>query len=123
MEQTFEFVLADETTEDHEDAVAKRFEPAQGTGSFRTSSQDGKTDTIILQHEPLNGICPEYKHDVELSAIWELATGGVEETTTFQVILPALHSGGTNTTEAADGTLAIEDSTGKFSVTASGPTT
>lgn len=151
MEQTFEFVLADETTEDHEDAVAKRFEPAQGTGSFRTSSQDGKTvytttfqaqdaqalasqlndyleekgvtDTISLQHDPLNGIWPEYNLDVDLSAIWELATGGVEETTTFQVILPALHSGGTNTTEAADGTLAIEDSTGKFSVTASGPTT
>lgn len=150
MEQTFEFVLADETTEDHEEAVAKRFEPAQGTGSFRTSSQDGKTvytttfqaqdaqalasqlndyleekgvtDTISLQHDPLNGIWSEYNLDVDLSAIWELATGGVEETTTFQVILPALHSGGANTTEAADGTIAIEDSTGKFSVTASGPT-
>lgn len=150
MEQTFEFVLADETAEDHEDAVAKRFEPAQGTGSFRTSSQDGKTvytttfkaqdaqalasqlndyleekdvtDTISLQHDPLKGIWPEYNLDADLSAIWELATGGVEESATFQVILPALHSGGTNTAEAADGTIAIEDSTGKFTVMASGPT-
>lgn len=150
MEQTFEFVLADETAEDHEDAVAKRFEPAQGTGSFRTSSQDGKTvytttfkaqdaqalasqlndyleekdvtDTISLQHDPLKGIWPEYNLDADLSAIWELATGGVEESATFQVILPALHSGGTNTAEAADGTIAIEDSTGKFTVVASGPT-
>lgn len=150
MEQTFEFVIANETLEDHEEAVADRFEPTQGTGSFHTSRQDDKTvytttfqaqdaealvktlneyldekgitETVELQHDPLTGIWPQYNLNVDLSAIWELATGGVEEAATFQVELPALHSGETNTAESSTGTIVVAESAGNFHVAASGPT-
>lgn len=150
MEQRFEFVLTDETTDDHEDAVAERFAPGPGSGSFRSSSQNGSTvytttfqaqdaqelsnhlnkyleekgvsDTITLRHDPLNGIWAEYNLDADLSAIWELATGGVEDAATFQVVLPTMHTGGTPTTDSSNQTIALEDSSGTFTVTANGPT-
>ncbi|WP_169558777.1 hypothetical protein [Yaniella halotolerans] len=150
MEQTFEFVLTDQTTEEHEDAIAERFEPPQGSGSFRSSSQDGSTvyttsfkaqdaqalagqvntyleekgvsDSITLRHDPLVGIWADYNLDVDLSAIWGLARGGVEESATFHVVLPTMHSGGTMSGDLTDQTVTVEDSSGTFTVAASGPT-
>lgn len=150
MEQTFEFVLTDETTEEHKEAVAERFEPAQGSGSFRSSSQNRSTvytttfqgqdaqalteqlniyleekdvsDTMTLRHDALTGLWTEYNLDADLSAIWELATGGVEESATFQVVLPTMHSGGATSADSTSRTVAVEDSSGTFTVTASGPT-
>lgn len=151
MEQSFEFVIANATLEDHEEAVAYRFEPAHGTGSFHSARQDDKTvytttfqaqnaealatkinaylyekgitETVELQHDQLTGVWPQYNLNIDLSAIWELATGGVEDAATFRVELPALHSGTTNTAESTAGTIVVEESTGNFDVAASGPTT
>lgn len=150
LEQTFEFVMSNETLADHEEAVAERFEPASGTASFETARRDGKTvyttsfqaqdaesltnqlneyleekgitETVKLQHDPLTGLWSQYNLDVELSAIWELATGGVEDNATFQVELPPLHAGESSSADSSDGIIVIDETTGNFTVTASGPT-
>lgn len=150
MAQSFEFVIADETLEGHEEAVAERFEPADGLAAFDTVTRDGKTiyttsfqadnaaelaeqlnayledkgitETVEVHHEPLTGLWAHYDLNMNLSALWELVTGGVEDTATFQVDLPILHSGTNNGVDSSGGTIVLEESSGNFSVTASGPT-
>lgn len=151
MAQTFEFVVSDQTLNGHEDAVAQLFEPSEKGGSFDINNQGdntiytvefnaqdadtlsreinnyledkGITETVSLRHEPLNGIWANYDLDVDLTAIWALATGGVEDTATFQVELPPMHSGTSENTTSSDGTIVLEESTGDFNVQGSGPTT
>lgn len=151
MSQSFEFVITDATFEEHEQAVADRFEPAEGTGSFTTSQENGKTvytatfeaedatalanqlgdyfedkgvsETVELHHDPLTGLWAQYDLNVDLSAIWNLATGGVENAAAFQIELPPMHSGESGTTESTGGTLVLDESSGQFRVAASGPTT
>lgn len=151
MEQSFEFVVDNETLEANEEAIAQLFEPEGSSGTLNRSSRDGKTifaitfdaadsdtlvneingfledkgitETVTLAHEPLSGIWADYAFDIDLSAIWELATGGVEDTATFQVELPPMHSGESQSAETSGNTLITEDSSGSVSMNASGPST
>ncbi|OAV60832.1 hypothetical protein A6F49_10090 [Enteractinococcus helveticum] len=150
MEQTFEFVVDNATVEGHEDTVTDRFSPPPNTGSFHTAVEGDKTvyattfraqsaheltqmiNTYLqdkgvetpasIDHGPITGIWASYDLRVDLSPIWEVVTGGVEETTTFRVQLPAMHSGHSGEDESNERTIAIQDSTGTFMIQANGPT-
>ena len=150
MEQTFEFVVDNATLEGHEDAVTDRFSPPPNSGSFRTAVEGDKTvytttfqaqnarelteviNTYLqdkgvetpasIDHEPITGIWAAYDVRVDLSPIWEVVTGGVEERTTFSVELPTMHSGHSDDAESNERTITIEDSTGTFLIHANGPT-
>lgn len=150
MEQRFEFTVDNETLEGHEDSVAQLFEPADGSGTFETTTQGSTTrytvaleaqdaesleanlnryfadkgveESVTINHAPLTGIWANYDLEIDLSAIWELASGGVEETATFQVELPPMHSGSGDNATASNGTVSFHESTGTFNVNAHGPT-
>lgn len=150
MSQTFEFVVDNEAQEGHENLVAERFAPPEGTGSFSTSSRDATTvysvnfeaedatelsallnqyfaakdinQEVTVRHAPITGFWPSYDLHVDLSPIWELTTGEVEGPATFRVELPAMHSGDTESSAEAGRTVIPEDSSGRFTITASGPT-
>lgn len=150
MIQTFEFVVDNKTLDGHEDAITDLFEPSQDSGSLTTESEGGKTiytttfhasdaqaltrdlngyledkgitETVSMEHEPLTGIWANYALDIDLEAVWALATGGVDEAATFQVELPQLHSGTAGSATSSGGTIILEESTGNFSVHGSGPT-
>lgn len=150
MEQSFEFVVDNAAQEGHEDTVAERFAPPPNTGSFHTATQGSMTvytttfqaenaheltnminayledkgvDTLAsIEHEPLTGIWSSYELQVDLSPIWEVATGGVADTTVFSVELPAMHSGHTDDAESNERVIVMADSAGTFTVEANGPT-
>ncbi|GAA2040813.1 hypothetical protein GCM10009720_21540 [Yaniella flava] len=150
MVQTFEFVVSQETLDGHEDTIAELFAPPKGVGSIDTTNraettvfttsiqgadaQDlarklntyfedkGITNDVSVTHDPLSGIWPRYDIQIDLSPIWEIATGGVEDTSTFQVDLPPMHSGESENATSSDGTVVMTDSSGTLQVSASGPT-
>jgi hypothetical protein len=150
MVQSLEFVVDNQTQEGHEELVEKRFAPPEDTGSYDTTSRNGATvytvrfeadnaqeltsninkylaskdidGQVSLAHGPLTGMWASYDLEVDLSPIWELATGGVEGAAVFEVVLPALHTGQTDAGDEAGRTIVIDDPSGNFSVTASGPT-
>ncbi|NWN88984.1 MAG: hypothetical protein HLX51_10695 [Micrococcaceae bacterium] len=151
MAQTFEFVVAQETLDGHEDTIVELFAPPEGVGSIETTVRDettvftttiqganaqdlasklnayledkGITDSVSVSHDSLNGIWPQYDLHIDLSPIWELATGGVKDTATFQVELPPMHSGESESATSSGGTVVMADSSGTLHVSASGPTT
>ena len=150
MTQTFEFVVDNGTQQGHEDVVAERFAPPEGTGSFDTTVRETTTvytaifeapdaeeltsqlnryltakdidGQITLGHDTLTGLWADYDLHIDLSPIWELATGGVEGTALFEVVLPSMHSGDSDTSVEPGRTVVIDDPTGVFTVAASGPT-
>ena len=150
MEQTFEFVVDNATVEGHEETVTARFAPPPNTGSFHSAVESDKTvytttfqaqnaqglttmlndylkdkgveAAALIDHEPINGIWADYDVRVDISPIWDVVSGGVEETATFSVQLPAMHSGHTQESASNERTVLIEDSTGRFTIHANGPT-
>ncbi len=150
MGQTFEFVVDNATVEGHEDTVSDRFSPPPNTGSFHTAVEGNRTiytttfraqsahdltkminvylqdkgveTPVSIEHEPITSIWASYDLHVNLSPIWEVVTGGVEEMATFRVQLPAMHSGHTRDNESNQRTIAVQDSTGTFTIHANGPT-
>lgn len=150
MVQDFEFVVDNQTLEGHEEAVADRFAPPEGLGSYETTVHDATTiyrlnfeatdaaalvsvlneyleakevdETIMLRHDPLTGLWASYDFEADLSAVWELATGGVEGAASFEVVLPAMHSGESTPEGTSGRTLVIDEADGNLSITASGPT-
>lgn len=150
MSQRFEFVVDNQTQEGHEEVVAERFAPPEGAGSYETTVQDSTTfytvtfeaadaaeltsqlnqyldakdvtDEILIDHGPLTGLWATYELQADLSGLWELATGGVEGAALFEVTLPILHSGATETADESGRTVVIDDTSGVFTVAASGPT-
>ena len=150
MVQRIEYVVDNETQQGHEDAVADRFAPPAGTGSFDTTVRDATTlytvtfeaddaaeltallneylaakdidEQITISHGPLTGLWASYDVQADLSAVWELATGGVEGAAIFQIVLPAMHSGEADNAIESGRTVVIDDADGNFLVTASGPT-
>lgn len=150
MTQTFEFVVDNATQQGHEDVVAERFVPPEGTGSFDTTVRETTTvytasfeapdaaaltsqlnqyltaksieGQVTLEHDTLTGLWADYDLHVDLSPIWELATGGVEGTALFEAQLPIMHAGDADTSVESGRTVVIDDTTGVFTVTASGPT-
>lgn len=150
MVHSFEYVVDNETQQGHEDAVADRFAPPAGAGSFDTTVRDATTlytvtfeaddaaelttllneylaakdidEQISLSHGSLSGMWASYDVQADLSAVWELATGGVEGTAIFEVVLPAMHSGEAENAIDSGRTVVIDDADGNFLVSASGPT-
>ncbi|GAA4110462.1 hypothetical protein FB556_1518 [Enteractinococcus coprophilus] len=150
MTQTFEFVVDNATIEGHEATVAARFSPPPNTGSFHSAVEGDKTvytttfqaqnahglTTMLndylqdkgiaapatIDHDAIIGIWANYDLRVDISPIWEVVTGGVEDATTFSVQLPAMHTGHTQDSESNERTVLIEDSTGSFIIYANGPT-
>lgn len=150
MVHRFEYVVDNETQQGHEDAVADRFAPPANTGSFNTTVRDATTlytvtfeannaaelttllndylaakdidEQITLNHGSLTGLWASYEVQADLSAVWELATGGVEGAAVFEIVLPAMHSGEAENAIESGRTVVIDDPDGHFLVTASGPT-
>lgn len=150
LQQRFEFVVDNKTQQGHEESVAELFKPPENIGSFHSTVQDAKTiytttfreqtaedltnainsylkskdieETASIGLDPRRGFWPSYDLQVDLSPIWELAPGRVEERATFEVELPPLHSGDSDAVKASGQNLTMEDSTGTFVVSASGPT-
>lgn len=150
MNQTFEFVVDNQMQEGHEEVIEERFAPPEGLGSFDATSQESTTvytvsfeadnadelttvlkdylaskdveDQIALKHDPLTGLWASYDLQADLSAVWELATGGVEGAAIFEVTLPVMHSGESATGAETGRTVVIDEPSGTFTVTASGPT-
>jgi|GEM_PF-2026457 len=150
MEQTFEFAVDNETQHGHEDTVAELFQPPEGSGTYDTErtadttlytttfqaddaqeltnkinsylEAKGISDKATIEHEPLTGLWADYDLNVDLSPVWNLASGGVEGTAVFQVNLPSMHKGKSDGTSSSNGTIVLQSSSGDFSVNASGPT-
>lgn len=150
LQQRLEFVVDNKTQHGHEDSVAELFKPPENIGSFHSTVQDAKTiytttfreqtaedltntinsyleskdieETASIGLDPRRGFWPSYDLQVDLSPIWELAPGRIEERATFEVELPPLHSGDSDAVKASGQNLTMEDSTGTFVVSASGPT-
>ena len=150
MSQSFEFVVDNKTQAGHEETVVERFAPPGGIGSFDTTVRDTTTiytvtfeaadvaeltgllnqyleskditEEIVLDHDPLAGVWAVYDVQADLSAIWDLATGGVEGAALFEVTLPVMHTGESETSSESGRTVVIDDASGAFTVAANGPT-
>jgi len=150
MEQTFEFAVDNDTQHGHEDTVAELFQPPKGSGTYDTEraadttlytttfraddaqeltnkinnylEAKGITDPAIIDHDPLTGLWSDYDLNVNLSPVWNLASGGVEGTAVFQVDLPSMHKGESEEASSSNGTIILQSSSGDFRVNASGPT-
>jgi len=150
IEQRFEFVVDNSTQQGHEDTVAKRFAPPPNTASFHIAVQGTKTvytttfradnadqltsmmttyleekgidAPVRVEYEPQHGIWASYDLNIDLSPIWQVATGGVQESTNFRVELPPMHAGSTSNGISSDRVIVIDDSSGAFSLHANGPT-
>lgn len=148
--QSFEFVLDEAIPQEQQDAIADHLTPEDGVGTFEETTRDGNTMYVAsfsganaqqlsvtlneyfaskqagsqaqIAHDSLSGLWANYDLQVDLSPIWGIVSGGVEESASFVVELPPMHRGAVNE-EQAERFVHVADSSGIFTVVASGPTT
>lgn len=149
--QTFDFVVDSETIQSHEESISQLFRPPTDLGTF-TETQQGATTRYSatfegdnaaeltehlsayfaakgidrkasVTHGSLSGLWASYDVHVDVAPIWELASGSAADTGVFTIDLPVLHSpNSANTFQNEHGGISIDDASGDFVVSASGPT-